>query len=989
MAFNGQTPTIVVLKEGTDASQGKGQIISNINACVAVQSTVKSTLGPYGGDLLLVDANGRQTITNDGATVMKLLDIVHPAARILTDIARSQDAEVGDGTTSVVVLAGEILKEVRELVEQGVSSQTIMKGLRRAGAMAVNKVKEIAVDMLDPADTQEKKVETLRRLAATAMNSKLIKRNSDFFTKMVVDAVLSLDQDDLNEKLIGVKKITGGGLQDSLFVDGVAFKKTFSYAGFEQQPKHFLDPKIVCLNVELELKSEKDNAEVRVEQVSEYQAIVDAEWQIIYNKLEAIHNTGAKVVLSKLPIGDLATQYFADRDIFCAGRVASDDMDRVCQATGAATQSTCTDIQDRHLGTCGAFEERQIGGERFNLFSDCPRAKTCTLVLRGGAEQFIAEVERSLHDAIMIVKRALRNTTIVAGGGATEMELSSYMHGFADRNVPHKQQAVVKAFAKALEVIPRQLCDNAGFDATDILNRLRVEHRKGNTWAGVDFDNEGVRDNMVAFVWEPSLVKVNAIQAAVEAACLILSVDETIKNEESAQPGQQRGMPPGAAQRALRGRGRGALVMSYYPPYSGAPGYPPQQPSYPPQQYPPMNHQQQPSYGGYPGQSYHHQPHQQPPPQSNPYGYSQSSQPHQSYGAPQQGYNAPPSGYNQHSSGPPMQQGRPAYGQGGGPAPPPSNPVAFGHGAPQGYSFQYSRCTGKRKALMIGINYFGQKGQLRGCINDVKNMSTYLNQNFGYAREDMVLLTDDQQNPMSQPTKVNILRAMHWLVKDAQPNDSLFFHYSGHGGQTPDLDGDEDDGYDEVIYPVDFRAAGHIVDDEMHRIMVQSLRPGVRLTAIFDSCHSGSALDLPYIYSTSGVLKEPNLAKEAGQGLLGVVSAYARGDMGSMMSTAMGFIKKATKGDEVYERNLKTKTSPADVIMWSGSKDDQTSQDAQIAGQATGAMSWAFIAALRKNPQQSYVQLLNSIRDELSTKYTQKPQLSCSHPLDTDILYVM
>ncbi|KGO76552.1 Peptidase C14, caspase catalytic [Penicillium italicum] len=282
-----------------------------------------------------------------------------------------------------------------------------------------------------------------------------------------------------------------------------------------------------------------------------------------------------------------------------------------------------------------------------------------------------------------------------------------------------------------------------------------------------------------------------------------------------------------------------------------------------------------------------------------------------------------------------------------------------------------------------------RKGQLRGCINDVKNMSTYLNQNFGYAREDMVLLTDDQQNPMSQPTKANVLRAMHWLVKDARPNDSLFFHYSGHGGQTPDLDGDEEDGYDEVIYPVDFRVAGHIVDDEMHRIMVQTLQPGVRLTAIFDSCHSGSALDLPYIYSTSGVLKEPNLAKEAGQGLLGVVSAYARGDMGSMVSTAMGFIKKATKGDEVYERNKQTKTSPADVVMWSGSKDDQTSQDAQIGGQATGAMSWAFIAALRKNPQQSYVQLLNSIRDELSTKYSQKPQLSCSHPLDTDILYVM
>ncbi|QDS71357.1 T-complex protein 1 subunit eta [Venturia effusa] len=553
MSFGGQTPTIVVLREGTDQSQGRGQVLSNINACLAVQATIKSTLGPYGGDLLLVDANGKQTITNDGATVMKLLDIVHPAARILTDIARSQDAEVGDGTTSVVVIAGEILKEIRESVEQGVSSQTIIKGLRRASTMAVNKIKEIAVST-----TEGNQRDTLRKLAATAMSSKLIHRNSDFFTTMVVDAVLSLDQDDLNEKLIGVKKITGGALQDSLFVDGVAFKKTFSYAGFEQQPKSFKNPSILCLNVELELKSEKDNAEVRVEQVSEYQAIVDAEWQIIFNKMEACFKSGAKVVLSKLPVGDLATQYFADRDIFCAGRVASDDMERVCQATGASIQSTCSDIKKEHLGTCERFEERQIGGERFNFFEGTPQAKTCTLVLRGGAEQFIAEVERSLHDAIMIVKRAIKNQSIVAGGGAVEMEISAYLHSYADEKIPHKQQSIIKAFAKALEVIPRQLCDNAGFDSTDILNRLRVEHRKGNKWAGVDFVNEGIANNLDKFVWEPSLVKVNAIQAAVEAACLILSVDETIKNQESEGPkAPARGLPPGAAQRALRGRGRG------------------------------------------------------------------------------------------------------------------------------------------------------------------------------------------------------------------------------------------------------------------------------------------------------------------------------------------------------------------------------------------------------------------------------------------------
>ncbi|CCT67338.1 probable CCT7-component of chaperonin-containing T-complex [Fusarium fujikuroi] len=552
MSFGGQTPTIIVLKEGTDTSQGKGQIISNINACLAVQATIKSTLGPYGGDLLMVDENGRQTITNDGATVMKLLDIVHPAARILVDIARSQDAEVGDGTTSVVVLAGEILKEVKEHVEQGVSSQIIIKGLRRASQMAVNKIKEVAVST-----NEGNRRDTLIKLASTAMTSKLIKRNTTFFTKMVVDAVLSLDQDDLNEKLIGIKKIPGGSLTESLFVNGVAFKKTFSYAGFEQQPKSFEQPKIVCLNVELELKAEKDNAEVRVEQVSEYQAIVDAEWQIIYKKLEAVYKTGAKVVLSKLPIGDLATQFFADRDVFCAGRVAADDMERVVQATGAVVQSTCSDILPEHLGSCGKFEERQIGGERFNFFEDCPEAKTCTLVLRGGAEQFIAEVERSLHDAIMIVKRAIRNHLIVGGGGAAEMEVSAYLHQFADKNISTKQQAIIKSFAKALEIIPRQLCDNAGFDATDILNKLRVAHRRGQTWAGVDFQNEGVTDMMEQFVWEPALVKINAIQAATEASCLILGVDETIRNEESAKPQAPGQLPPGAAQRALRGRGRG------------------------------------------------------------------------------------------------------------------------------------------------------------------------------------------------------------------------------------------------------------------------------------------------------------------------------------------------------------------------------------------------------------------------------------------------
>ncbi|KAK9488992.1 chaperonin Cpn60/TCP-1 family [Lipomyces starkeyi] len=543
MNFGGQTPTIVVLKEGTDTSQGRGQIISNINACLAIQDTIRPTLGPLGSDILIVGSNGDTTISNDGATILKLLDVVHPAAKVLVDISRSQDAEVGDGTTSVTILAGELLRESKAFVEEGVSTHIITKGYRKAAQLAVNKIKELAVHIDRSNETEFRSL--LEKCAATAMSSKLIHQNSALFTKMAVDAVLTLDQDDLDESLIGIKKVPGGGLEDSFLVFGVAFKKTFSYAGFEQQPKSFSNPPIVCLNVELELKAERDNAEVRVEQVSEYQAIVDAEWKIIYDKLEAIYKTGAKIVLSKLPIGDLATQYFADRDIFCAGRVSSDDMERVVQAVGGSIQSTCSDIKPEYLGTCEKFEERQIGGERYNLFTGCPKAKTCTLILRGGAEQFIAEVERSLHDAIMIVKRSVKNNSIVAGGGALEMDVSKYLRDYS-RTIAGKQQLVVAAFAKALEVIPRQLCDNAGFDATDLLNRLRMRHSRGEIWAGVDFDSEDISNNLEKFVWEPALVKINAIQSAAEAACLILSVDETVKNEESSQPAA----PP-------RGRGRG------------------------------------------------------------------------------------------------------------------------------------------------------------------------------------------------------------------------------------------------------------------------------------------------------------------------------------------------------------------------------------------------------------------------------------------------
>lgn len=525
------TPTILLLKEGADTSQGVGQIVHNIGACQAVGDILSTTLGPRGMDKLIYKGEGRTevTISNDGATIIKLLDIIHPAAKILVDIARAQDDEVGDGTTSVVLLACEFLRMAKPFVEDGVHPRVIISGYRKACRVVLEKLEELSIDWSE--NSEEELTVMLEKCAMTAMNSKLIAGYRDFFGPLVVSAVRSLDKD-LDLRMIGVAKVPGGSVTECQLVEGVAFKKTFSYAGFEQQRKKFIDPKIVLLHVELELKSEKANAEIRLENPSEYQAVVDAEWKIIYDKLDKIVDSGAKVVLSSLPIGDLATQYFADRDMFCAGRVPEGDMKRVAAATGAVKQTSINDLCEDVLGNCGLFEEKTVGSERFNFFTQCTAAKTATIILRGGAEQFIEETERSLHDAIMIVKRCIQHRSVVAGGGAVEMELSRYLRQYS-RQIRDKSQIIMGAFGKAFEVIPRQLATNAGFDATDIVNELRFKHARNNRNVGVDIENERTFDTIENFVWEPALSKRSAIAAACEAACTILSVDETIRNPRS------------------------------------------------------------------------------------------------------------------------------------------------------------------------------------------------------------------------------------------------------------------------------------------------------------------------------------------------------------------------------------------------------------------------------------------------------------------------
>merc|ERR1712038_2138046 len=374
-------------------------------------------------------------------------------------------------------------------------------------------------------------------------------------SKMVVDAVNSLDES-LPLDMIGIKKVQGGTLAESQLIKGVAFKKTFSYAGFDMQPKKFDNPTVALLNIELEVKSVRENAEIRVSNLDDYQAMVDAEYKVLFDQCKAVKDAGADIVLSKLPIGDVATQWFADEGMVCAGRVTQEDMKRTLAAVGGAVLTTVSDVNKKNLGTCKSFEEKQVGDERFFVFkgSQDTRGETCTIILRGGAEQYMAETERSLHDAIMVARRTKKHQKIVAGGGATEMRLSKFLRDHAG-SLMGKEQLVFYAIAKAFEVIPRTLCDNAGFDANNILSKLRQKHADkevdGSNF-GVDIKTENIADNFDACVLEPALVKINAITAASEATCVILSVDQTIKHPKAAQEGMG-GMP--------QGRGRGMPMM--------------------------------------------------------------------------------------------------------------------------------------------------------------------------------------------------------------------------------------------------------------------------------------------------------------------------------------------------------------------------------------------------------------------------------------------
>lgn len=483
-----------------DCRSGVQQIISNIEVCDSIASLLSTTLGPYGLDKLFYGK--KLLLSNDGATILENMNFKHPVAKMICQLSKSQDNEVGDGTTSVVLLLSSILNSLQPLIEDNFSIEIISKSLKDIKSACLAHLESLKVDFTP---------ENIEKLAETCLNSKNVRNDKNHFAKILIRA-LSFEND------VNIRKIPGGSLSDSCLVEGIGFEKTFTYAGYEQQPKKIDNPKICCLKVELEWMRERENAEMRINSVEEYQRTVDAEWKLIKDKLDQIVESGANVVLSSLSIGDYATQYFAKRGIFSAGRVK--DLESIVKAFKGKISPSTEFIQ---LGRCDLFEERQLGDTRYNYF-EAKNAKAHTLIIRGPGMEVLEEVERAVHDAVCVIRTAMKYKNIVCGGGSVEMQLSRICRNMAFKR-DSKEMFVYKAISKAFEKIPAQLAVNFGLEPMSVLQSLRQAHSETTTF-GVGL--KGAEDMSIKGIFEPLEVKKNLIKAAFNTVEAILCIDSTI-----------------------------------------------------------------------------------------------------------------------------------------------------------------------------------------------------------------------------------------------------------------------------------------------------------------------------------------------------------------------------------------------------------------------------------------------------------------------------
>ena len=529
---------VIVLKEDTDRQRGRDSRRSNMMAAQIIAEVLKTTLGPRGMDKMLIDSLGDITITSDGATILEEIDVQHPAAKMMIEVAKTQDKEVGDGTTTSVLLAGALLGKADELMNDNIHPSIIIAGYQAASDKALETLEKASIDV----DMDDR--ETLMKLSNTSMRSKAVTNERDHLSGVVIDAIKQIIEH-RNGKIIAdvdnvqiVKKI-GQSLVETMLVKGIIVDKEVVHAGM---PKKIKDARIALIDTALEIKKTEINAEIRITSPGSIKAFLDSEADMLKKKVDQVVATGANVVFCQKGMDDMAQHYLAKAGVLGAKSVKKSDMEKLAKATGGKVVSNLVDLKSQDLGVCGLVEEKKIGNDRMIFVEECKDPQAVAIFIRAGLERMLDEAERSLNDALHVIADVAEVPQMVAGGGAIEMEIAKAVREHAAQ-VGGREQLAIEAFADALEVIPRTLAENAGLDVLDTMVAMKAAHAKNSKYMGVNVFDEGVIDMLKEGVVEPKLVKEQAIKSGIEVASMILRIDEVIAAKSGGMGGG--GGPPG------------------------------------------------------------------------------------------------------------------------------------------------------------------------------------------------------------------------------------------------------------------------------------------------------------------------------------------------------------------------------------------------------------------------------------------------------------
>lgn len=529
---------IFILREGSQRTKGREAQSNNIMAAKAVAEAVRTTLGPKGMDKMLVDSLGDVVITNDGATILKEMDIEHPAAKMIVEVSKTQDDEVGDGTTTAAVIAGELLKKAEELIEQDVHPTIIASGYR----LASQKAEEILQTLAKKVTINDEDI--LLNIAGTAMTGKGAEASKDVLSRIAVSAIKSIVDTDGQNKVdmdnINVEKKVGARIEDSELITGMIIDKERVHSNM---PKKVQNAKIALINTAIELKETEVDAEISITSPEQLQSFLDQEEKMIRSIVDKIVASGANVVFCQKGIDDMAQHFLAKSGVFAVRRVKKSDMQKLARATGGRLITNIDEITPADLGKAELVEEKKIGGDEMTFVTGCDNPKAVSILLRGGTEHVIDNVERALHDALRVVGVAIEDEKLVAGGGSPEVELALRLYEYA-ATLSGREQLAVKAFSEALEIIPRTLAENAGLDPIDKLMELRAHHEKGSKTAGLNVYTGEIIDMWQAGVVEPLRVKTQAINAAAESAVMILRIDDIIASTRAPESPSAEDMVP-------------------------------------------------------------------------------------------------------------------------------------------------------------------------------------------------------------------------------------------------------------------------------------------------------------------------------------------------------------------------------------------------------------------------------------------------------------